>query len=365
MGSSKPPEEAPKSKGGKKRSREESRSSGPPEKRPCPEVQHGSSGGRYEGKRQRSEESVDGPQKKIRKSRPQAEEVKDQEPRPGPSSESRPESTISLKRFTLGEIIGKGSFGSVVKMKDNVLNILLAVKIVAKDSPSAQRRIAIEDEILHLAAGNPFLIQAQLSFPTKKKNNRWFFAMEFASGGDLSDHLKKQGRLPISSATFYAAEITSGLQFLHEKGFIHRDLKPANILITSSGHIKIADFGLALKKTEGIVGCAGTQGYIAPEVARGHRYNLAADWFSFGVVLFQLMTGEHSSRCIISALPQYHLGSDAEDILEELLSEDPKRRLGHQGCIRSHPFFKEIDWTELEELKIPPPFIQAEPSRPL
>ncbi|XP_069838016.1 protein kinase C theta type-like [Dendropsophus ebraccatus] len=267
-------------------------------------------------------------EKKIRKSGEQAEDVKDQEPRPGASSESRPESTISLKRFTLGKIISKGGFGSVVKVKDNILNTLLA---------------------------------SQRSFITKK--NKWFLAMEFASGGDLSDHLKKQGRLPISSATFYAAEITSGLQFLHGKGFIHRNLKPANILITSSGHIKIADFGLTLKKTEGIIGCARTQGYIAPEVALGDRYNLAADWFSFGVVLFQLMTGEHSSRCIISALPQHHLESNAEDILKELLSKDPERRLGHHDCIRSNPFFKEIHGAELEELKIPPPLIPAQPSR--
>ncbi|XP_056419486.1 protein kinase C delta type-like [Hyla sarda] len=302
-------------------------------------------------KRKRPDNGLDGPAQKIRKCGSKADEVQNKEPRPGPSGNySAGNDPINKWRFTYESYIGKGGFVHVLKVKDKVLNKTLAVKIVEEGSSSSARtRTDIEKEVLQLAAGSPFLIHSYLSFPIEKK---WYFFMDFASGGDLHGHLKKKVCLPTAEATFYEAEITSGLQFLHGKGFIHRDIKPENILIDSAGHLRITDFGLALKQTEGVRGYTGTRGYVAPEVKAGKIYNTAADWYSFGVVLFQLTTGRECFKCTISALPKYQLDSSVEAILKELLNEDPKERLGYQGCIRSHPFFfRDIDWAKLEELK--------------
>ncbi|XP_056403280.1 protein kinase C delta type-like [Hyla sarda] len=354
MGSSNHHQEALNSKGGRKRRREELSPSEPLKKKPRLDIKDG---GR---KRKRPDNSLDGPAKKIRKCGSQAE-VQDKEPRPGPSGDySAGNDTITKSRFTYESYIGKGGFGQVLKVKDEVLNKTLAVKIVEEgSSASARRRIDVEKEVLQLAAGSPFLIHCYLTIPFEKK---WCFFMDFASGGDLHGLLKKKGCLPTADATFYAAEITSGLQFLHGKGFIHRDIKPENILIDCTGHLRISDFGLALKQTEGITGYAGTRGYVAPEVIARKVYNIAADWYSFGVVIFQLTTGQERLKCKISELSQYQLDSSVEAILKELLNEEPKERLGYQGCIRSHPFFRDIDWAKLDEVKLPPPFIPSMPS---
>ncbi|XP_071970446.1 protein kinase C delta type-like [Engystomops pustulosus] len=356
MGSSKKFKEDPN--GGKKRSREALSSSEPPKKKPCPEREQGKEAEKALKNRKRPVSPFTGPSQKRMRCGSKAEEEK--EPKPGPSKVTPPDSgaTMNTKRYTGKEVIGQGSFGQVVKVWDVIKKRHIAIKTVPRGkSSSAEMSLRTEQEVLEIAIGNPFLIHSHLSFATKKL---WYFAMEFASGGDLLTHLKNSGRLPKSSVQFYAAEITTGIQFLHGKGYIHRDIKPSNILIASSGHVKLADFGLAVKKTQDICGKAGTPRYVAPEVLRGGAYNLAADWYSFGVVLFQLATGLPSSRCIPSAFPSKGLHRDTANIIKELLDDNPNTRLGLNGCIRSHPFFKGINWEDLEQLRIPPPYIPGE-----
>ncbi|XP_075044068.1 protein kinase C theta type-like isoform X2 [Mixophyes fleayi] len=221
-----------------------------------------------------------------------------------------------------------------------------------------EEKALVEKKVLEEACGSPFLLRGYLTFRTK---DALCFVMEYACGGDLEQLLDRRGRLDISTATFYAAELVSGLQHLHLKGFIHRDVKPENILIDGGGHIKIADFGLAVNKTEGATGYAGTRGYIAPEMLLGQTYNTGVDWFSFGVVLFQMTTGESPFVCQLSTLPGFNLSLTTRDIIEELLCADPQKRLGLNGLIRQHPFFRDIDWEELEALRIQPPYIPGKP----
>ncbi|XP_063810331.1 protein kinase C delta type-like isoform X2 [Pseudophryne corroboree] len=193
-----------------------------------------------------------------------------------------------------------------------------------------------------------------------------FLGMEYANGGDLYDLLERTGALDLNTATFYAAEIVCGLEHLHSKGYIHRDIKPENILIHGDGHIKIADLGLALNNMhEGDVATeyAGTTGYIAPEMEDFLGYNTSADWFSFGVVLFQMLTGQSPEDSRLVGVQDFSLDPDAENIIEKLLCEDPDKRLGVDGVIRDHPFFWSMDWERLEARKIPPPFIPSKPPK--
>uniref|UniRef100_A0A1B8XU69 Protein kinase domain-containing protein n=1 Tax=Xenopus tropicalis TaxID=8364 RepID=A0A1B8XU69_XENTR len=154
-----------------------------------------------------------------------------------------------------------------------------------------RQSILREARVLRVAAGHPYLCHMHAAFQTQ---NCAFIAMEFASGGSLKDLLKKEHHLKTRQVIFYSAEMVCGLQYLHSRGIIHCDLKPDNILISSEGHIKIADFGLAVEHVFGhdtTCGYRGTPKYMAPEVLADQRYNAAVDWWAFGIILCQMATG--------------------------------------------------------------------------
>ncbi|KAL7982824.1 hypothetical protein Chor_013160 [Crotalus horridus] len=165
---------------------------------------------------------------------------------------------------------------------------------------------------------------------------------------------------------FYAAEIICGLQFLHSKGIIYRDLKLDNVLLDKEGHIKIADFGMC---KENMLGDAKTSTFclIVEKILLGQKYNMAADWWSFGVLLYEMLIGQspfhgqdeeqlfQSIRMDSPFYPRW-LDKIARDLLVKLFVREPERRLGVRGNIRQHGFFQEICWEALERKEIDPPF---------
>ncbi|XP_040291084.1 protein kinase C delta type-like [Bufo bufo] len=185
--------------------------------------------------------------------------------------------------------------------------------------------------------------------------------MEYVTCGDFHQLLRRKGRLDIPSARFYAAELVCGIQYLHSKGIIHRDLKPSNILVTETGHIKIADFGLALENIYGdrtATEYTGTPGFIAPEILAAEEYNAGVDWYAFGIILNIMITNSHKyQRGLFNASSK-----EAKNIIKKLLREDPTRRLGVNGNIRAHRFFQCIDWDSVEALRMRPPHISKPPN---
>lgn len=120
--------------------------------------------------------------------------------------------------------------------------------------------------------------------------------MEFVNGGELFFHLKQvKGGFDETRARFYAAEMVLALEYLHQSGVVYRDLKPENILIDHEGHIRLTDFGLSksgLKDSNGRTeSFCGTPEYLAPEIIRDKRYGYSVDWYSFGLVLYEMLTG--------------------------------------------------------------------------
>ncbi|XP_049632139.1 protein kinase C delta type [Suncus etruscus] len=276
----------------------------------------------------------------------------------------------SIDKFIFHKVLGKGSFGKVLLAELKDKKEFFAIKALKKDVVLIDDDVEctmVEKRVLALAGENPFLTHLFCTFQTKE---HLFFVMEFLNGGDLMYHIQDKGRFELYRATFYGAEIICGLQFLHSKGIIYRDLKLDNVMLNSAGHIKIADFGMCKENMFGdklASTFCGTPDYIAPEILQGLKYSFSVDWWSFGVLLYEMLIGQspfhgddedelfESIRVDTPYFPRW-ITKESKDILEKLLERDPSKRLGVTGIIRTHPFFKTINWTLLEKRELEPPF---------
>ncbi|PBC30185.1 Putative protein kinase C delta type [Apis cerana cerana] len=274
--------------------------------------------------------------------------------------------------FNFLKVLGKGSFGKVLLAELRGTECVYAVKCLKKDVVLEDDDVEctlIERKVLTLATRHPYLCHLFCTFQT---DSHLFFVMEYLNGGDLMFHIQKSGRFPEPRARFYAAEIWSGLNFLHKKGIVYRDLKLDNVLLDYEGHIRIADFGMCklqifLDRTADTF--CGTPDYMAPEIIKGLKYNQAVDWWSYGVLLYEMLTGQSPfSGCDEDELfwsicnerpfiPRY-LSQDSTDILIALLEKDSGKRLpGHE--IALHSFFQTLPWDRLERRQLEPPFKPA------
>ncbi|XP_020488786.1 protein kinase C delta type [Labrus bergylta] len=290
--------------------------------------------------------------------------------RPTPASSTSPRVRFTLNQLVLHKVLGKGSFGKVLLAELKGQGQFFAVKVLKKDVVLMDDDVEctmVEKRVLALAWENPFLTHLYSTFQSKE---HLFFVMEYLNGGDLMFHIQDKGRFDLNRATFYGAEIVVGLQFLHSKGIIYRDLKLDNVMLDKDGHIKIADFGMCKEKVFGDVRATtfcGTPDYIAPEILLGQKYTFSVDWWSFGVLVYEMLIGQSPFQgddedelfeSIRSDTPHYPrwITKEVKNMLELLFERDPTRRLGVVGDIRTHPFFKSINWQALEKREVDPPF---------
>ncbi|XP_076844684.1 protein kinase C delta type-like [Brachyhypopomus gauderio] len=289
---------------------------------------------------------------------------------PRPPSRISHQTRITAKHFTFHKVLGKGSYGKVFLAELKCSEAWFAIKAMKKDVVLEKDHVEstmVEKRVLALAWGNPFLTHLYSSFQTKEY---LYFVMEYLNGGDLMFHVEQTEHFDLYRTTFYAAEIVCGLQFLHGKGVIHRDLKLDNVMLDGEGHIKIVDFGLCKENVSGdnlATSCCGTPDYVAPEILRHKPYSFSVDWWSFGVVVYAMLTGElpfngdnkrELYRSILKDTPVFPdlITVDTRDLLEQLLERNPFRRLGAVGDIRGQAFFETIDWSALERREIEPPY---------
>ncbi|NWW95381.1 KPCD kinase, partial [Rhynochetos jubatus] len=198
---------------------------------------------------------------------------------------------FNIDSFTFHKVLGKGSFGKVLLAELKGKNEFFAIKALKKDVVLIDDDVEctmVEKRVLALAWEYPFLTHLYCTFQTK---DHLFFVMEFLNGGDLMFHMQDKGRFDLYRATTKTTGLASKLNFVVSNAFC-RDLKLDNVMLDKEGHIKIADFGMC---KENVVGdnkastFCGTPDYIAPEILQGLRYTFSVDWWSFGVLLYEML----------------------------------------------------------------------------
>ncbi|KAG8588705.1 hypothetical protein GDO81_006068 [Engystomops pustulosus] len=280
--------------------------------------------------------------------------------------------------FVLLKVLGQGSFGKVFlvrKITPPDDNQLYAMKVLKKATLKVRDRVRTKMERDILAEVNhPFVVRLHYAFQTEGK---LYLILDFLRGGDLFTRLSKEVMFTEEDVKFYLAELALGLDHLHSLGIIYRDLKPENILLDEEGHIKLTDFGLskeAIDHEKKAYSFCGTVEYMAPEVVNRQGHSHSADWWSYGVLMFEMLTGslpfqgkdrKETMTLILKAklgMPQF-LSSEAQGLLRALFKRNPINRLGSgiEGAeeIKRHPFFSTIDWNKLFRREISPPFKPA------
>ncbi|XP_015795944.1 serine/threonine-protein kinase N [Tetranychus urticae] len=283
---------------------------------------------------------------------------------------------MTINDFEFISVLGRGHFGKVILSRYKPTREYYALKALKKGDVIARDEIEslmAEKRILEVATKtrHPFLINLFACFQTSL---HVCFVMEYACGGDLMLHIH-QDIFSEPRATFYAACIVLGLQFLHENKIIYRDLKLDNLLLDAQGYVKIADFGLC---KEGIgfgdrTGTfCGTPEFLAPEVLTDNSYTRAVDWWGLGVLIFEMLIGESPFPgddeeevfdSIVNEEVRYPrcLSTESVAIMKRLLRKNPDRRLGSSERdaedVKKQSFFRHINWEDLLARKVKPPFV--------
>ena len=281
---------------------------------------------------------------------------------------------ISLKDFKILKKLGKGAFGKVLLVHNEELNKYFAMKILKKkfiEKNKQQFHVKTERKILEIIE-HPFVAKLYYAFQNSEK---LYLLTEYMPGGEMFYHLHKDIYFSEERTKFYISEIILALIYLHKNNIIYRDLKPENILLDEQGHIKLTDFGLSkivnnINKDKTYTIC-GTPEYVAPEVLLNKGYNKSADWWSLGIVLYEMLCGETPFKearerldinIYYKPIYQNKLISDtAFDLIQKLCEINVNLRLGSSDNefeeISKHKFFNGIDWKKLENKEIKPSFI--------
>lgn len=273
--------------------------------------------------------------------------------------------------FEFLQCIGSGTFGHVylVRKRSDEGRRLLAMKVLKKSRVADTRKraeyIITERKVLR-SANHPFIAKLRYAFQSP---SRLYLVTDFFGGGELLAHLRRLGRFTEAQAKFFTAEVALGLEYLHDRGICHRDLKPENVLLDSDGHVRLTDFGLSKMGLAGKMTSTlcGTPEYLPPEVFRHESYACELDWWSCGVLLFEMLEGQPPFRnknqqrlfeIIIDGKFEFtsaHTDAAAA-LVRELLCTDLRRRLACAARLKAHPWFEDTDWEAALAKELRPPF---------
>lgn len=286
---------------------------------------------------------------------------------------------VGLEHFEVIKLIGEGSYGQVFRVRKKDTKRVYAMKVlnkqrILKDGQQTLQHVLAERQILIKTRSCPFLVGLKFSFQSPDDLH---LVMDLKSGGELMSYMQRYGgRFPEPWVVFYTAEILSGLSFLHSMDIVYRDLKPENCLLDATGHVALCDFGLSkmnMKADSSTRTFCGTTEYIAPEILMENGYTRAVDFWALGVLIFEMTVGwtpffsedrvtKYSlilESDISAKIPKRGVEETTRDIILHLLERDPEKRLGSilgSEEIKTHAFFKTIEWTNILNRRLRPPF---------
>ncbi|SJX61203.1 probable cAMP-dependent protein kinase catalytic subunit [Sporisorium reilianum f. sp. reilianum] len=286
------------------------------------------------------------------------------------------DASYSLSDFEVVETLGTGTFGRVllVRLKHGDAadrSAYFALKVLAKSDIVKLKQVShVQSEHSILAkVDHPFLVNMIASFQDSKN---CYMLMEYVVGGEIFSYLRRAGRFSADVARFYISTIVLAIEYLHTKQVVYRDLKPENLLIDSNGYTKITDFGFAKEVQDRTWTLCGTPEYLAPEIIQCSGHGSAVDWWSLGILLFEMLAGyppfyDPNPILIYEKILAGKLVFPKEidpvsrDLISGLLNADRSRRLGNlrggASDVKSHPWFHGVDWTALQEGRIAPPIV--------
>jgi len=280
-------------------------------------------------------------------------------------------------------LVGQGAFGKVFQVRKKDTGVLYAMKVMKKEVVIAKEQMEYtkqERDIL-TSITHPYVVKLRFSFQTATK---LYLVLDFINGGHLFYWMYREGMFDVGLTRFYIAEIVCGIGHLHSLNIMHRDLKPENILVDREGHVRITDFGLAKKFSsdgEKANSLVGSIDYMAPEILKDKGHGKEADWWSVGVLLYEMLIGQLPFRGKNKAAIQKAITSqkikmptfvetDAAKLIQNLTMKDPNLRLGSDvnlkkdstsknGTeeVKKHKFFSKINWAKLEKREVPAPFV--------
>ena len=292
----------------------------------------------------------------------------------------------SIREYESLSIIGRGAFGEVHVCREKKTGNIYAIKKIKKELLIEKNQLihTRNEQYFMSNVKSEWIVDLKASF---QEGGYLFLVMEYCPGGDLMNLLIEKDILTEKEAKFYLAELILAIESIHKLDCIHRDIKPDNILIDSDGHIKLSDFGL-LKISEKIFeqnsnqnnnrythnknySCVGTAFYVAPEVLKKTGYGPEIDWWSAGVIFYEMLVGyapfyskETKEVCYkvmnwekyfeIPKKIKMKMSDEAQDLIYKLIS-NKNNRLGKNGVeeIKKHPFFSDINWDNVRNMKAP------------
>jgi serine/threonine protein kinase len=246
---------------------------------------------------------------------------------------------LTLENFEILKALGEGSFGKVFIVRHKVKGHYWAFKQLKKYEIIKSKQVDhLKNEVYILnSLSHPFIVKMA---GITQDNRFLFIGMEFVAGGELFTYLRKVVRFPKMQASLYAAQVTSMFEYLHSNNVIYRDLKPENLLIDNDGYLKLTDFGFAKIVESRTYTLCGTPEYIAPEIILNKGHGKGVDWWTLGVLIFEMMAGidpfnDSDPMMIYQNIIRGNLkfprtfDKDGRSIVKHLLVSDLSKRYGN------------------------------------
>uniref|UniRef100_A0A8D8W4Y1 Serine/threonine-protein kinase S6KL n=1 Tax=Cacopsylla melanoneura TaxID=428564 RepID=A0A8D8W4Y1_9HEMI len=263
---------------------------------------------------------------------------------------------VTLEHFEMKEFIAQGSYGKVYRAIKKDTNQVFAIKILNKSqilSEDLVAQVKAEVKIQSMCGHHPFIVNAPFYWQTHKQ---LYLVSQYYEGGELLDLIRSyNGPFPEPVVKIYVAEMALALDFLHNAGVIYRDLKAENILLDSEGHAHLTDFGLSKWLPLGgrTNTMCGTDKYMAPEIGQVDSYTHAVDWWALGVLTHVLLSSKYPYEDGSPKLSPY-VSMGAHNLVNRLLTKDPRLRLRSIMTLEITPFFHAFKFSEVRSKKVSP-----------